>query len=138
MKNSKYLKIFGALVCISFLNACNSANNADEALADYADSFNNQAQQLIPLTPAINSFNARVTADTFYIDVTIDTTVVKPEGLTAENVKTMLRDSFTTQSSDDLGFAETLEATGVKLKYRCLVGSEPILNFVLDASELKK
>ncbi len=137
MKLKTSITVIAVTLISGMMAACATSNENDEALTDYAETFNNQATQLIPLTPAINSFNASVDKDTFYIDVTMDTTIVKPSGLTEENVKSMLKESFTTQNSNDLGFAETLEATGVKLRYRCLAGDSTIMSLIIEASELK-
>ncbi|MDE6396001.1 MAG: hypothetical protein K2K84_01860, partial [Muribaculaceae bacterium] len=135
MKSYSYIKVPVLAIITAIAYSCGSSNENDEILTDYAETFNNQATQLMPLTPAIEKFNARVVKDTFYIDVTMDTTVVKPSSLNESAVKTMLKESFTTRESGDLGFAETLEATGVKLHYRCLAGDSTLINLVIDASE---
>ena len=137
MKIHKYSKVFAIAAVTSLTSACDASNENDSALTDYAETFNNQATQLIPLTPAIEKFNARVDKDTFFIDVMMDTTIVKPANLNEAGVKTMLKESFTTRNSGDLGFAETLEATGVKLRYRCLAGDSTLISLIIEASELK-
>lgn len=134
------ISILTIALCLatSVLTACNADKSNDSALVDYAESFNSQAEQLVPLTPAITDFNARVDGKTFIIEVAMDTMFIRPESLTEENVKSMIVNSLTSANSKDKGFADALEASDAVLKYRCTAGDRTLIELTMTPADFKE